>query len=153
MKTIKPNTEKIQQFLIWPLIFSVGACAFSIASLGLNIGALLTCVVILGIILVPFLVFVLPVFLFEKIEHIDSSLRFYFVFLVFRFHRTISVNELMRIEEQYRERGKSGHTVFRFITEREEVTISTAKYRRNHLLDLIHTLKKRNHRIQIQLIS
>lgn len=151
MKTLKPNTEKIKMFLVWPLVFSIAACAFSIASLGLNIGALLTCLVIAGIILVPFLIFVLPVFLFEKVELSEERMRFYFVFLVFRFHRTIAVKKILLIEEQYRERRDGGPTMLRFVTDQEEVVISTNKYKRNELLDMIHALKKRNHAIQINL--
>ena len=153
MTILKPDITNIQRFMILPVVFSIVAIAFTIGSLGLNIGAILTSLIIMAVVLLPFVLFVLPTFLLEQNVIQGGTVTFGVVFLFIPLKRSIAIQDILVIEEKYRNDKKNEPTYMRFATGREDITISTKKYKRHELVAFIDTLKKKNPAIQVSYIN
>ncbi|MCX7996397.1 MAG: hypothetical protein N2691_01395 [Patescibacteria group bacterium] len=153
MKIYRPDRAKLGRFLIPPLIFTLLASGFIVAVMGLHIGALLTALLIGGVVLTPFLVFILPTFLREQVIIEDFTSRIYLVVLVFRIKRVLTIADIDTIRERYRADRKSGPRELVITQGKKTVMISESKYRYEDILDMVQTYKQKNPRIRVSLLD
>jgi hypothetical protein len=157
MKIIRPDQSRIGKFMTVPIVFGVVACAICILALGLDLAALIACIIILAVVVLPFAALILPTFLRERIIIEDFTSTFWLVFLWFKFKKVVQIADIVRIEEGYRDNRSSGPRVIRIMIDGENgkdaVMLSEMKYKRLDILDMIHTYVQRNPKIQVSLIE
>lgn len=139
--------------MIPPLLFSVVACGVSVMFLGLNVSALLACLLIAACIVLPFVVFILPTFLFERIIVEDFTARFYFILLFFKIKKVFLIEDIRSIREQHRGSQSSGPRELVIESETDSVLLSLQKYDRLEILEMIHWLQQKNPAMRISLLD
>lgn len=153
MKIYTPDREKLKQFLYPPILFGVISCGVVLISVGFHIGALITCLIILAVVCLPFVLFIAPTFLMEKIIVEDFTSTFYFAFLFIRVKQVIHIADIRTIKERYRNDKKGEPKEIVISTPGKTISLSEKKYTELTIKELILDYKEKNPRIKVILLN
>lgn len=153
MRVFTPDTTKLASFLTPPLVFLLAACGFVIAAMGWHVGAILTSLLITLVVMTPFLLFILPTFLLEKIIIEDFTSRVFLVLFFFRIKRVLQIAEIERIEERHRNSKTRGPRELIITARNTSVLLSQSKYKREDILEMVKLYKQKNPKIRVSLLD
>jgi hypothetical protein len=153
MTIYTPNRDKLKKFLYPPIFFGVISCGVVILSVGFHTGALITCLIILAVVCLPFALFIAPTFLMEKIIIEDFTSTFYFVLFFFTFKQVIHIADIRTIKERYRNEKKGEPKEIVISTPGKSIVLSEVKYTQATIKKMMLDYKDKNPKIRISLLD
>jgi hypothetical protein len=153
MNIYTPDKEKLKKFLFPPILFGIISCGVVLLSVGFHMGALLTCLIILLVVCLPFGLLIAPTFLMEKIIIEDFTSTFYFAFLFFKVKQVIHIADIRSIEERFRNDKKGEPKEIIIKTPGKTITLSEMKYTEQTIKDMIIDYKQKNNNIKVTLLK
>ncbi len=151
-KVFYPDKSKIKKFLLPPVLFSLFACFLVVMFAGFELGGFISALVVSLVVCLPFMVLILPTFLFEKVIIESFTVTFYFMFIFFKFKKTLKLSEIKEIRQQYRNQRATGPKEIVIEFDGGTILLSEMKYKHDDIVELIYTLQQRNEQVTVSLL-